>query len=357
VYGTVLQGGMIARNTISNNHATDLGSLGGGIHCASTDQIIQDNSITGNNAGRGGGVWFSGSNSSELRGNTIVGNTAIDLGGGAYISSHTPKVLDNLVADNTAGQRGGGIYSESSSCLVEGCIVVNNSAGVLGGGVYFHLGSNPAGPVMRNLTVADNTGTGAVVVFSTKLAVDKSILAFNSGSALLCFSTAVATVSCSDLYGNVDNSICGINAGGNFSLDPLFLGTPPEAYGVDPGSPVPAINSPCQQLVGAVPPFLATSAGGDVPAIAHLNNFPNPFNPTTTIRYGFEGQAGNVSLAIYDVHGARVRTLVDEQQSAGVRTIEWNGRDDAGVMLGSGVYFCRITAPGVGESRRLVLLK
>lgn len=85
-------------------------------------------------------------------------------------------------------------------------------------------------------------------------------------------------------------------------------------------------------------------------------NHPNPFNPSTTIRYEL-ADAGRVNLTIYSVEGKHVRTLVDEVESAGSHDVVWDGRNDAGVRVGSGVYFCTMRAGSCVQTRRLVLLK
>jgi hypothetical protein len=90
---------------------------------------------------------------------------------------------------------------------------------------------------------------------------------------------------------------------------------------------------------------------------ALLQNFPNPFNPETTIKYNI-AEGGNVSLRIYNVVGQVVSTLVAEQQSAGRYTVRWNGTDDRGVSVSSGIYFYQITAGGdFGDVKKLMLLK
>lgn len=89
-------------------------------------------------------------------------------------------------------------------------------------------------------------------------------------------------------------------------------------------------------------------------------NFPNPFNPTTQVRYDVAGDTGqrvHVRIAVYDVRGARVRTLVDEERVAGSYVTSWDGRSDDGVQAASGVYFYSMRAGGFAESRRMVLLK
>jgi hypothetical protein len=86
-------------------------------------------------------------------------------------------------------------------------------------------------------------------------------------------------------------------------------------------------------------------------------NYPNPFNPTTTIKYEVK-DAGMVSLKIYNVAGQLVKTLVNENQLAGVvHTAEWNGRNDTGQFVSSGVYFYKLTAPSFTMTKKMVLLK
>ena len=91
-------------------------------------------------------------------------------------------------------------------------------------------------------------------------------------------------------------------------------------------------------------------------------NFPNPFNPTTKIEYWVPegtraGDRAGVNLVVYDVRGARVRTLVSGPKGAGRYVAEWDGRDDAGSPVSSGVYFYRMTAGSFSAVRKMVLLK
>jgi flagellar hook assembly protein FlgD len=72
-------------------------------------------------------------------------------------------------------------------------------------------------------------------------------------------------------------------------------------------------------------------------------NYPNPFNPSTTIKYGLPEQA-SVSLRVYNVLGQEVARLVEGQQTAGYHEAIWDGRNIAGGIVGSGVYFYRLEA-------------
>lgn len=85
-------------------------------------------------------------------------------------------------------------------------------------------------------------------------------------------------------------------------------------------------------------------------------NYPNPFNPTTTIRYTL-GNATDVELVIINVLGARVRTLISSAQAAGDHSVVWDGRNDAGVQVSSGIYFYRMSAAGATETRKMVMMK
>jgi len=86
------------------------------------------------------------------------------------------------------------------------------------------------------------------------------------------------------------------------------------------------------------------------------HNYPNPFNPTTTIRYDLAGQVA-VSLLLYDVTGRLVRTLVDEKQPVGRYSVVWNGRDAAGSPVASGIYFIRFKAGGHSFKRKITLVR
>ncbi|HEU4929082.1 MAG TPA: FG-GAP-like repeat-containing protein, partial [Candidatus Krumholzibacteria bacterium] len=90
-------------------------------------------------------------------------------------------------------------------------------------------------------------------------------------------------------------------------------------------------------------------------------NYPNPFNPTTRIEYRLpEGAAGTktrVSVVVYDVRGAKVRELVNGEQEPGKHAVDWDGRNDAGETVGSGVYFYRLRTPQFVDTRKMVLVK
>ena len=92
-----------------------------------------------------------------------------------------------------------------------------------------------------------------------------------------------------------------------------------------------------------------------------LPNYPNPFNPETWIPYQL-AKAAEVTFTIYDMNGQRVRTLAVGHQPAGVyqsrsRAAHWDGRNDAGELVGSGVYWCTLDAGSYQETRKIVIQK
>ena len=86
-------------------------------------------------------------------------------------------------------------------------------------------------------------------------------------------------------------------------------------------------------------------------------NYPNPFNPTTTINYDVRAGGGEITLRVYDVKGRLVRTLVDGHQMEGAKRVLWDGLNNRGSQVATGVYFYRMTAPGFTKTRKMVLLK
>jgi hypothetical protein len=85
-------------------------------------------------------------------------------------------------------------------------------------------------------------------------------------------------------------------------------------------------------------------------------SYPNPFNPMTEILYALPNDC-HVTLSIYNVLGQRVKVLVDEHQSAGYKTVQWDGRDDYGQSLTSGVFFYRIEAGNFVQMKKMVLIR
>jgi hypothetical protein len=86
------------------------------------------------------------------------------------------------------------------------------------------------------------------------------------------------------------------------------------------------------------------------------DNYPNPFNPETKIGY-FLPRAGQVRLEVFNILGQRIRTLVNEHQAAGNREVSWDGRNEAGEQVTSGVYFYKLQAEDFVQTKKMVLIR
>ncbi|MBC8367158.1 T9SS type A sorting domain-containing protein, partial [bacterium] len=95
----------------------------------------------------------------------------------------------------------------------------------------------------------------------------------------------------------------------------------------------------------------------EVPAYTRLDgNFPNPFNPKTTIRFA-TANAGDVNLTVYDITGRAVKVLVDGHMDAAPHEVVWDGTDNNGYKTASGVYFYKLHADSKVFTDKMVLLK
>jgi len=106
------------------------------------------------------------------------------------------------------------------------------------------------------------------------------------------------------------------------------------------------------------PGAVSVESNDAIPEVFSLSqNYPNPFNPTTQIAYALP-QTVEVNLQIFNVLGQKVRALLqNKQQTAGVYAIEWDGKDDLGKDVSSGVYIYRIDAGDFVKSHKMMLLK
>ncbi len=99
------------------------------------------------------------------------------------------------------------------------------------------------------------------------------------------------------------------------------------------------------------------SLNPNVPVSTKLfQNYPNPFNPETTIRFQL-AERGKIRLKIYNLLGREVRTLMDEEKETGTYSVEWDGRNDAGMLVTSGVYLFRMMTKDDVETKKLIFIR
>lgn len=322
------------------NHSTGANLFGGGIQVSGSSATITNCEILNNTAnGSGGGVAFAGGASGGMSNCLIMGNQATHTygtGGGIYVDGSAPLFESLVIAHNQAtgfwGEGGGVSVNYSPAPTFRNCTIFSNS-----------LGSNP-----------DVFGGNVTCQFSGDALFDKCIIAESpQGQGIYCF-FADPTFTCCDVWGNEGgDALCGIDGGGNFSLDPLFCA--PGDYHLQPGSP--CLTGCGGELVGAPLGHCGATAAGDAPQRSRLlGNHPNPFNPSTTIVFALDAP-GAALVRITDVSGRTVATLTLGDLPAGRHEAVWDGRDEAGRPAPSGVYMYELQALGLQHTRRMILIK
>lgn len=107
-----------------------------------------------------------------------------------------------------------------------------------------------------------------------------------------------------------------------------------------------------------IPPITAISSREESPLDFSLGqNYPNPFNPETTIRYSLPQNVKYVNINIYNVLGQKVRTLFQGPQPVGQHSLKWNGRDDSGRLVSSGVYFYQLKTAAFLQTRKMIFMR
>lgn len=284
---------------------------------------IADNLIFDNHAGfDGGGISFC-----FLRG----------------AAAPIPRVEHNVIRNNT-GRCGGGIYTgDVQGLALVACTIIRNEASEYGGGMYLLF--DTVVDSVSNCTLAMNSaregGSGIALSNYSMVEVHNTVVAFGLGSEAFCCQDSgnVASLTCTDIYGNQGGDWTGCIAGllgvnGNFAQDPLFCAPILDDFSLAEGSPCAPENSPAGcGLIGAWPVACVTvrAAGeGPRPAKLHFTVTPNPIRSVATFTFaGIESPA----LEIYDPNGRLIELLESTGQSA--TWLPGNG-------VPPGVYFARL---------------
>ncbi len=195
----------------------------------------------------------------ELR-NITIKNGSKNQGSCLKMSNASPTLSGMIFVGSTAGKSGGAIWCNSgSSPTITGCVFIGNHAGENGGAIY----ASGSSPVIQNCTIVEcSAGTGGAGIHMDGSAglISNTIIAFSTqGEGLACAGGSNFTMSCTDIFGNLDgDSFCGLDGGDNFSADPRFCGAPGSGIVTIEGySPCAPGQSPCATLVGALPPACA----------------------------------------------------------------------------------------------------
>ena len=244
----------IRGNEIQSNTATQNG--GGVFIRGNHNAVVDSNEFFDNSASLGGGLYceHSAGGHVEITENDFDSNTA-SKGGGVYCEEASPTISWNRFAWNEAVNWGGSVYCYSDSAEVIGNLIVGSTSGIYGGGIALY--SAYSGDVIGNTIVNSSApyGGGISCQFGAAARISSNIIAVSSSGAGIYCHSADPALSCNDIWANSGgDSICGIDMGGNFSLDPYFCDSVGGDYSLDAASPCAPENSPVGcGLIGALP--------------------------------------------------------------------------------------------------------
>jgi parallel beta-helix repeat protein len=200
-------------------------------------------------------LFYSHSLTAYLEGFTIT-NGWSEYGGGIIVIDCNPHITDCRIVDNYAFGDGGGIFCDfAAGATFTGCVIAGNTCSGNGGALMSKGVSNTT---LENCTFYANgaSGSGVLSIDSSSVDIQNCILSYGtSGSAVYCSGTGSATISCSNVYGNVGGDwvdcIAGQNGiNGNFSANPLFCDAAAGDFHLYETSP--CVNAPGCGLVGAL---------------------------------------------------------------------------------------------------------
>ncbi len=280
---------------------------------------------------------------------TFRDNTARDGGGGLAVIVSASAALEEVFFNNNSSNVGGTILLDNSSATLRRVTIVGNQ--------YVEWDNLDGPSVIHCMESCPGDGS--------TLDIQESLVAFNEeGSGIWVDAASTATVSCSDFFGNTDGNFGGslpdqVGLNGNISEDPVFCDALGGDYTLNGGSACLPWNNDCGVQMGALGLGcgLTTVQDAQPTGLIQVFNQPNPFNPDTELSFVL-GEPAAVSLAIYDITGRHVAALLDDVlHGVGRHTVSWDGHDDSGQPLPSGLYFCEVEAGEYRATRKMTLLK
>lgn len=314
-------------------------------------------------------------------------NSSLGTGGAFEIANSDEVILhNNIISNNSSTQSSGPINLINSSPIISNNIIVNND-GNMAGAMIIRTDSNP---LIINNTIANNSsGNSLIFVFQADATIMNSIL-HHDGEVMI------------EVDSDVDITYSLVSGGyegtGNIDTDPLFsspsAGSGSEYDGtsalwylqedspcIDAGDPDPEYNdiedpeNPGYALWPAMGTIVndmgaygglgfdhSVSADDEVISVqtnTSIKAFPNPFNPATTIALSLGEQDHDkpLTLKVYNVRGQLVKTLIDNKIVSAEHTVVWNGMDQSGRTVSSGIYLVAVDTATSRSTRKIMLLK
>ncbi len=383
--------------TITNGFAFSPNGSGGGIYCYMSNPSFNHISVTSNSASSGGGIfceWYSNLTMNNI---TITGNsTSYDSGGGILSDEYSSiEIVNGSIKDNTSSRSGGGLGLGSfTNSDLKNVVISNNSAIYYGGGIYTWR----ANSYFENITIVNNnanSGGGIYSRFDANQELLNCIFYNDTPQEIYLYEDSFPSeisISFSDIEGGEDGIV--VNNGTlnwlecNINENPLFVASGEFPFSLqvdspcidaghagfifrdpeDPFNPGYALYPANGTITNDMGAYGGPNVSGWLPVYVEdykvhpihcniLKNYPNPFNPSTTISFSILEES-TVDLVIYNIKGQKIISLLNDQISAGEHSIVWNGKDVAGKKVSSGVYLYKLYVDSKVELvKKCLLLK
>jgi hypothetical protein len=378
---------------------------GGGLFCWLSYPVIKNCIFQGDSAWIGGGMFLQESSPILINCEIRQNEAAVSYGGGVYSIESSPTFINCTIAENTSLARGGGLYLRDSTPSLFNCVIVRNTANE-GGGIRCINSpltlrnclvsgntANSGGALelknsahsITNCTISENTALqegGGIYNEDAPSIITNTILWNNSPEEIYVFGSDSLTITYSDIQGGWEGE-------GNLDIDPLFRDPSFNNFHLMDVTCGDSLNSPCIDAgtpaiidsilncdwgLGTELSDLGTYGGSksivgihdenterQLPRHFSLNqNYPNPFNPTTTISFDVSGNSHvkqHTILSIYDLRGRHVKLLINSELESGNHRVVWDGRNDRGEIVSSGIYFYTIKSGEHVDTRKMTVVR
>ncbi len=359
-------------------------NLGGGVLNFGADLIIDHCRFESNSSVlHGGGLYAINSGQTTVTNTTFTGNHCYMWGGAVCIANSYVDFTDCVIVDNTADYNGAGFYFDSVYLpTLTRCLIARNATSISSGAA---INANMSTPFLTNCTITGNQlgsvyarGPALYVTYG-EVVLTNCIIYDNQGTGDELHLDAGGTAQ--GYYSDLPIPSWGFTGDHNITADPLFVDPAHDDWGLSEASPCidegtaylevedyygtlqVTVDLAEDEYSGSAPDmghaeFQATSSVDATTTLGRLTlrAYPNPFNPMTAIEFSLPDE-GAMELAIYDVSGRKVRSLFSGTRDAGTHTLVWDGKDDSGRPLASGVYLMRGLDEGNATTGKLVLAR
>ncbi|MFH1689208.1 MAG: FlgD immunoglobulin-like domain containing protein [Candidatus Eisenbacteria bacterium] len=340
---------------------------GGAIRCVGSSPTIANCVFSENTANLSGGAMLMVANSSPIVTNCVFNeNSAHDLsgsgGGAVYCEQSAPVFTSCTFTGNSADLNGGAVCTFFAQPLFDTCTFIGNSAVNLGGAIM--AGAN-ATPTLDACTLVENVAFDGAVMFASQAPglVTNTVMALNEGGGTVTCTGPTPEITHCCVSGNAGGDSLSGNYHDNLFDDPLFCRPVQRDYGLHSDSPCLPDYNPWGEQIGATGSGgcgTGIDGGSDEVASGALVLYapaPNPFSGSTTVSCALPRGTDGLEVTIYSASGRCVRTLTGSGDWNGVHQVVWDGRDERGEKVASGVYFVRAVSGMETADGKLLLIK